>query len=191
MSDLKPWEYWKEPNYPKHEGCCDGWNGPDSDPDHCVTRCEDTIKWLASEVVRLRRAPDAEKERAAANWKVRAIVTLQIARDELDRCWGTVYGGHDNPKLREAAGIAFRQVRDFLIETALAAPAKDDGAKCGCKDTGQRTCEGADRGRDCPAPKPSAGKVCGECDGKGEAYHYTNGEPCCLQPCGFCRGGAK
>ena len=51
MSDTtKQWEYWNEPDYPKHNDCCDGWNGPNSDPDHCVARCEETIGYLLSKV---------------------------------------------------------------------------------------------------------------------------------------------
>ena len=53
-------KYWEWPDFPKHTGCCDGWNGPVSDPDHCVDSCRKTKEYLLERLRRLSALREAE-----------------------------------------------------------------------------------------------------------------------------------
>lgn len=60
MDYKEGWEYWKEPDFPKHEH--DVFGGVDSDPDHCIGCCEQTKNYLLSKIREAHAAGLAEGE---------------------------------------------------------------------------------------------------------------------------------
>lgn len=58
-SEPEKWQYWLEPDYPKHDH---GWDGHNSDPDHCTTCCNIGLDYLEKKISALRKDLEAERE---------------------------------------------------------------------------------------------------------------------------------
>ena len=72
--------YWEQPGYPKHD-CQDHY----SDPDHCLTHCEERTNWFEAELLSL-QAQVKELKAQSATWKDKATELYERCNDKANRC---------------------------------------------------------------------------------------------------------
>lgn len=99
-----PFKYWERPDFPKHD--CDPFNH-DSDPDHCLTHCRASEKWLVETL----HLSESHREKLAE--------ALKRARDFVGSLRGSQFSG-DEVQHAEAFGVVHSA--DKALELARREP---------------------------------------------------------------------